>query len=185
MVTSRKDRKCIDSSSAGRAGIFYCSSWRMVCWLPVPPPVGSENILHVSRQKVPLLATLFKLSSCSLSSVHCHGELLRFNKTYYTLYHSVMKMFPVTSDKQPSSMHTACLIIKYSTQLYSCLLWKVCRLEVTGFSLEEISRGCSKKTSQLAHTFYTFTSISYICTHANMTTERDTHIRSHTQEIET
>lgn len=44
MVTSRKERKRIDSSSAGRAGIFYCSSWRPVCWLPVPPPVGVENM---------------------------------------------------------------------------------------------------------------------------------------------
>lgn len=43
MVTSRKERKCIDSSSAGRAGIFYCSSWRTVCWLPVPPPAGRED----------------------------------------------------------------------------------------------------------------------------------------------
>lgn len=43
MVTSRRERKCIDSSSAGRAGIFYCSSWRTVCWLPVPPPAGRED----------------------------------------------------------------------------------------------------------------------------------------------
>lgn len=43
MVTSRRERKCIDSSSAGRAGIFYCSSWRTVCWLPVPPPAGQED----------------------------------------------------------------------------------------------------------------------------------------------
>lgn len=47
MVTSRKDRKCTDSSSAGRAGIFYCSSWRMVCWLPVPPPTGADSRKHV------------------------------------------------------------------------------------------------------------------------------------------
>lgn len=43
MATSRRQRKCIDSSSAGRAGIFYCSSWRTVCWLPVPPPAGRED----------------------------------------------------------------------------------------------------------------------------------------------
>lgn len=49
MVTSRKDRKCTDSSSAGRAGIFYRSSWRMVCWLPVPPPTGAEDVKNITR----------------------------------------------------------------------------------------------------------------------------------------
>lgn len=55
MVTSRKDRKCIDSSSAGRAGIFYCSSWRMVCWLPVPLPAGVENTWHNTGHRSILL----------------------------------------------------------------------------------------------------------------------------------
>lgn len=64
MVTSRKDRKCSDSSSAGRAGIFYCSSWRMVCWLPVPPPAGAENTTHVNS-KADILAKVVTWGVCN------------------------------------------------------------------------------------------------------------------------
>ncbi|TNN81741.1 hypothetical protein EYF80_008187 [Liparis tanakae] len=52
MTTNRKGRTCIDSSSAGRAGIFYCSSWRTFCWPPVPPPSGSEDTLHADEEKM-------------------------------------------------------------------------------------------------------------------------------------
>ena len=75
MVTSKKERKCIDSSSAGRAGIFYCSSWRKVFWLPVPPPAGAEDKLHFTGQNHCLGTRCVSLS--------CHPEAyLQFAQSY-------------------------------------------------------------------------------------------------------
>ena len=53
METSRREEKCIDSSSAGRACIFYCSSWRTICWLPVPPPAhtASRPVKHTETDR--------------------------------------------------------------------------------------------------------------------------------------
>lgn len=90
MVTSRKDRKCTDSSSAGRAGIFYCSSWRMVCWLPVPPPTGVENVRHISQHSHRNISieVIHSLSSLCLVAFSCNEstcDLRSFRKQFYIL----------------------------------------------------------------------------------------------------
>lgn len=196
MVTSRKERKCIDSSSAGRAGIFYCSSWRMVCWLPVPPPAGAEECTTCYfTKKITVLAlkrSLFKLSWFSLSSI-CTVRFPRSGSTCNSTAHTIH--FKNQLWRCSLSLHKAAQSYAYSlsnhiiqyTQLYSRLLWKGCRLEVTGCILEGISRGSSKKTSQLTCKMsrsQSCTSLLYIHTYIHKRKQMQTHRYVNTLETQ-